>query len=149
VDKEEIEWLLKLYPKPLEWYYLIDKDIFVVSPNGLPYNTQWGLFQFTVLHPVSRYNQQDKCICGNSLKNPQLHHAILSRKDVMGCKGFASIGIHNSLNTYLVCDKCIPHPTREKSIKYLFEIYGADRIIWWYNQYPMRTKTFKIEYYLE
>ena len=69
-------------------------------PNQIVIQTtnQWDL------KVVAYINQDDKCICGEHLYDGELHHALLSRRDVMGYHDPDII--HHSLNVILLHPHC-------------------------------------------
>lgn len=120
-------------------------NVIILDPVNKPEDMTWPTWQFNLKY-VSYYNQGGLCICGQQLSNiRELHHAILSRRDVMGCKPEVRGLIHHSFNTFEICKDCHQSITRALSIRYLSDIYGEQSIINWYNDFPMKTKIFKIE----
>lgn len=92
------------------------------------------------LSSVGIFNQKDSCAyCGHYLKHTayDLHHALLSRKDVQGSKvGYL---IHHTYNVLLVHrGNCHENLTRQKSLEVLSSIYGFDKINIWYESLPFQ-----------
>jgi len=86
-----------------------------------------------VLKHTATLNQKGRCMCGSSLfdSGGELHHALLSRKDVQGSY-FKDI-IHHTCNVIVCCKGCHENATREKSKDFLFEIFGEDVVRVYYD----------------
>lgn len=85
-------------------------------------------------------NQDAVCVCGEPVfSDGELHHALLSRRDVQGMKNGDLI--HNSLNVILIHHSCHRDITREVSYEFLCTIFEEHLILNWYNEV---SKNFKV-----
>lgn len=87
------------------------------------------------LKVVAWLNQEGKCLCEG--EPYELHHALISRKDVMGLDNFAII--HDSRNVLLLCQDCHRRITRKQSYRKLCDIFGSQVIEDWYNSVNFRS----------
>lgn len=92
----------------------------------------WGKWQF-LLKMVAQHNQNGQCICGKRLNGySELHHALISRKDVMGRPEGDQVKIHHSFNVLELHPYCHKQATREQCLKYLNSIYDNEPEKWFY-----------------
>lgn len=83
--------------------------------------------------------QKGKCICGKriTLRNGQLHHALLSRQDVLGHPD--ANRIHHPYNVLMLHDECHATITRRVALEELSRIYGQQAILAWYNSFIFKS----------
>ena len=94
----------------------------------------------SIIKRVCLYNQSYNCLCGEWLiKGGELHHALLSKKDVQGSK--QKDMIHHTCNCIVLCHKCHETINRGLSIEYLFEVYGTDIVTAWYDKMALTFKS--------
>lgn len=130
--------------------YFCYNDKFVVYAEDKPESMTWSMFQFK-LKEIARYNQNNQCICGNTLKCcSDLHHALITRGNVKGNKECRHL-VHCSLNVIEVCKKCHLSVTKAECAKFLANIFGPQLITDWYNSIndKMVSDLTNIDYYLE
>lgn len=141
--------ITKLTTSGIKYEYLLPQDRIVLNPLDKPEKMSYPTWQFQ-LKLVSYFNQNGLCICGNQLTNiRELHHALLSRNDVKGADIEIRNLIHHTYNTFEICKNCHIGITREQSAVYLASLYGKENIIKWYNDFPLKTKVYRIEAYLD
>lgn len=113
---------------PLDYPLVLDfKDI-----------EDWGLFQ-SYLKLTQYINQDGKCLCGLPLEQDgELHHALISRKDVMGWQ--QPWLIHSSFNVVVLHHNCHKKVTRQEGYKFLCSIFG-DKVKNWYREVSLNVKS--------
>lgn len=130
----------------VDTYQILNDDLIVLNPTTKPEHMTWPMWQL-VLRKVGAYNQDYKCACGNSLLGGmQLHHALISRRDVMGNQ-FGWM-IHHTLNCICVCTQCQTHPTRSIGGQFLVKLYGNGPVKQWYNDFPMQSDKINFDYFI-
>lgn len=89
--------------------------------------------------------QKGLCICGKkvTLKNGQLHHALLSRQDVLGYP--EADRIHHPYNVLMLHDQCHENITRRQSCEVLSKIYSYSQILEWYNSFTFQSNFRKLD----
>ena len=141
--------VVKLSNSGITFLHDTKRDKIILNPLDKPDGMTWPTWQFN-LKLVSYFNQDSFCICEEKLTNiRELHHALLTRRDVQGCSQEIKNLIHHTYNTFEICKNCHLYATRKHSAIYLANLYGKDNIIKWYNEFPMKTKIYRIEAYLE
>ena len=139
----------KLNNDAIRFNYDTKRNKIILNPIDRPFSMSIPTWQFQ-LKLISYFNQDGMCICGNKLTNiRELHHAILSRNDIKGCQQEIKDLIHHSYNVLEICKNCHLQVTREKCSKFLAQIYGTEQIIQWYNDFPLKTKIYRIEAFLK
>lgn len=89
----------------------------------------WGLFQ-SYLKLAQYINQDGNCLCGLPLEQDgELHHALISRKEVMGWQ--QPWLIHSSFNVLVLHHHCHKEATRKDCHKFLCAIFGENSINDW------------------
>lgn len=127
-------------------YSILKDELIVLNPFDKPEAMTWPLWQLVVKKSCCE-NQEWRCPCGMSLLGGmQLHHALLTRRDVMKMR--ENWRIHNTLNCICVCSACQIHPTRAVGAKYLVELYGEGPVRQWYDEFPMKSDKIKFDYFL-
>jgi hypothetical protein len=126
-----------------KWLYVLDGDklginteLFLNQPRGNLYlkGSGVGFFQ-QVVKEICLFNQNYTDLFSNSPVNifsGELHHAIITRNDVRGCKDEVKFLIHNPLNCIVVSRKSHQtHPkiqNRRYNAELLVNIYSESNI---------------------
>lgn len=85
------------------------------------------------LRLVQYINQDGNCVCGQPLDGKvELHHALISRKDVMGLEN--SNVIHSVYNTLLLHTHCHKNINRATCLVTLSNIFGLPNIQKYYQE---------------
>lgn len=107
----------------LDWAGLsfpLTYPIFLTPP--VPYFERYYLY----LRIAAFINQDGQCICGKAFYKPELHHAIISRENVV--KARHPEVIHHPCNVILLNPDCHKNINREESWKFLSKIYGEEKV---------------------
>lgn len=110
----------------------------VCDPSVFLSDTDWVQWQH-ILKIASRHNQNWKCICGETLSNSELHHALLTKADLRGVKNKERI-LHHSYNVIELCHECHEKINRTESYAFLISIFDEKLIQNWYLNVPMKVK---------
>ena len=89
--------------------------------------------------------QKGLCTCRErvTLRNGQLHHALLSRQDVVAHP--EKDRIHHPYNVLMLHDQCHEKITRRQSCELLSRIYGQSVILEWYNSFVFKSNMRRLE----
>lgn len=87
--------------------------------------TNWALFQ-QYLKVGAYINQDGLCICGEEFYKPELHHAIVSKRNAMGFEN-PNI-IHHPHNVIVLNPDCHQKIDRYRSGELLCSIYGLKKM---------------------
>lgn len=103
------------------------------------------IFDQLELKWIALQAQKGKCICGEkvNLSTGELHHALISRRDVMNHPQKESI--HHPYNCLLLHDLCHEKITRAESFKFLSTLYDREEIRQWYNRFVFKSDFRKLE----
>lgn len=103
------------------------------------------VYEQSELRWIAILAQNGKCSCGKkvSLKNGQLHHALLSRQDVVGHP--EKDRIHHPYNVLMLHDQCHEGITRRQCCELLSRIYGQEVILEWYNSFTFKSNFRRLE----
>lgn len=114
----------------------------IYDPRTLPDDTDWGQWQACMRMAAWR-NQNGVCPCNSPIGyDGELHHALITRKDVMGLeKTLRPKILHHTYNTILCHHSCHEKLTREQCWEFLTTIYGVEEITKWYDEQKQYFKT--------
>lgn len=121
---------------PFLKYFLDTNGVYIGDPTTLPIKFDRGQWQGFLKGAVAD-NQRYVCVyCSNNLSDPvHLHHALISRADVVGLDDHTKRLIHHSYNCLaLHSSPCHQDITREDSWQSLCCIYGSKNIEQWYQK---------------
>lgn len=107
----------------LDWAGLsfpLSVPIFLKPP--VPYFERYYLY----LKIAAFINQDGRCICGAPFYKPELHHAIISRGNVVKAK-YPEV-IHHPHNVILLNPDCHKNISRGEALEFLIKIYGEKEV---------------------
>lgn len=116
----------------------ISHEKIIMDSLTLPEDTDW-ITWLKALRLAAFFNQSGRCVCGNGLKNDtQLHHALLSRGDLVGLNyREKNIVLHHTYNCILCHSSCHEKITRKASLEFLKTVYG-NSVLEWYESIPKK-----------
>lgn len=132
------DWLIAEVLEHIKWDRLSIPILTPDNPPVLEEEIDWGEHQ-TYLKVLAYINQNGVCLCEKMILAGQpsdLHHALVTRKDVQGTKQKELI--HHSHNVLLLHRPCHIEVTRKKSKEFLITIYGEEQIENWLKSLPYK-----------
>lgn len=111
-------------------------NLFILNPKLISpeHREAW----MRALRTSALLNQDGLCICGEQ-KPFELHHALLSKRDVQGCDVYTKWLINHSYNVVMLHPDCHQKVTRERCFEFLETIYG-DVVEPWYHSFPIQKR---------
>lgn len=105
----------------------------VMDSTKLPEQVDWPKW-LKALRFAAFFNQMGLCSCLHNLNDDaQLHHAMLTKSDLMGVRDSSKLRVlHHTYNVILCHARCHEGMTRTKSLKFLNQLYGENNVIPWY-----------------
>lgn len=105
----------------------------MISDLGLSFPLEAPIISDTdnllYLKLIGGLNQNGNCVCGTPLQDGELHHALITKRDVMGKKD--STFINHQCNVLVLHYHCHKNVDRAVSYSALCAIYGQERIDQW------------------
>ena len=114
------------------------KGLWIGDPSRLPEDTNWPHWQSGLTY-AAKLNQDYGCpVCSGPLTeywHPELHHALISRADVVGLSAEYKKLIHHTFNCLVLHSNC--HSIdRQVGWRLLSDVYGEGNIVEWYAGLP-------------
>jgi len=134
----------KSFPKSeFEVEGILVMNPYVYAYEGVPQPMNplfWAEWQFD-LELISGQTQNGLCICGQGLYgfDIDLHHAIITKRDVMGVdKVVKPYILHHSYNVVVVHTLCHAKVNRQDSWNFQCRLYGEPNVRKWYEGLPLK-----------
>lgn len=113
-----------------------NKDgLFILNPSLMEDESDW----LKALRIIAVLNQDGLCPCLEPLHRFDLHHALISKGDVQGCRTDVKALIHHTYNVIAMHRECHEAMSRIASAAYLRVLYEEDVEIW-YKGFPLSSK---------